>query len=319
MSLMGFTLTAIACAAVAVSLAWGISSGKEDRDKLVYEDWGKLAYLATSVVGGAAAAGSGGVFAQLSPEGVLWLCIGGGVIAAGFGFVILTFQHSAIEWVHERPAFQRSSGVHEGPTSIRRGRLIGAEVAVITLMAGIPVIMPAMTSVIFTTAVRAVEAKLHIRTLTADIHAAEAEIHDLGDPVYNATAEPNGGAPNILLNRVATRVFFNIGPANLANMINKTDVSRVLLEELTKDASTPLAVVMTCYICESELPQTRFIRYSAPRKNSTVAEFAIVPDFDVAQERRAQSISFSIRRNGNELDFLNVPIRIQQGSQASHI
>jgi hypothetical protein len=296
MSLMGFTLTAIACAAAAVSFAWGISSRKEYRDK--------IGYLVTSIFGGAAAAGSGGVFAQLSPEGILWLCIGGGVIAAGFGLVVLWLLHSAIEWVHER---------------IRRGRLISAEVAVITLMASIPVIVPVMASAIFTTAIRTVETNSHIRTLTSDIHAAEAEIHDIGDPVYNATAEPNGGAPNILLNRVTTKVFFNIGPANLANMINKPDVSRVLLEELTEDASTPLAVVMTCYICKSELPQTRFIRYSAPRKNSTVAEFAIVPDIEVAQERKARSISFSIRRNGNELDFLNVPIRIQQGSQSNHI
>ena len=130
-------------------------------------------------------------------------------------------------------------------------------------------------------------------------------------PVYNAVAEPNGGEPATLLNRVATRLLFNIGPPIQKNMITNPELSSRLAEQLKREQSVPLTVTMTCHVCDDALPQTQHIRYASEKGSSEIAEFHIVPDLDVAQQRKAQSISFSIRRNNVELDFLNVPVRIQ--------
>jgi hypothetical protein len=132
------------------------------------------------------------------------------------------------------------------------------------------------------------------------------------EPVYNAIAEPNGGAPDILLHHTPTKIFFNIGMPNLRSMISKPEIAQRLLEELKRNDNTDVAIVMTCYVCANETPLTRSIRYSAPQKRSTVAEFDIVPDLEAAKMRDAQSISFSIRHDGKELDFINVPVRLQQ-------
>jgi hypothetical protein len=234
-----------------------------------------IAYLLISAGGGAAAAASTAIFAQFGPQFIPWLSLAGAVMAACFG-----------------------AGFARGIELLRKRKP-----RVATLLAPVLAIPTAIPAVLMAISMAGLIEK--------DEDDFRAVMADAGESVYNAMAEPNGGSPEILLNRVPTKIFFNIGPASLRSMISRPKISQLLLKELNQHDSADLAVVMTCYVCKSELPQTRLIRYSEPRQDSTVAEFSILPDIDVAQERKAQSISFSIRRDGNELDFLNVPIRIE--------
>jgi hypothetical protein len=140
----------------------------------------------------------------------------------------------------------------------------------------------------------------------------------IAPPVYNARAVPNAGAPDALLDRAATQLFFNIGPASPQNMIGSPELSPRLSKELDREKYTELTVTMTCYVCDNTLPQTKFIRYSREAGESTAAQFAILPDREVAQARNASSISFSVRSKGVEFDFLNVPVRIQRPGETAN-
>jgi hypothetical protein len=273
MSWYPFILTAAALVAAGSATVASWSASE-----VQWRELSERRFLELVAGGGAAVAASIALLAQLRPQ-VIWLSLLGAFLAAGL-CAAFAFARG-IELLHQH-----------------KPRINAELAAPIPIMAIFAVLMVVVAM-----------------TIGRESNSAYDQIYNSSpkDRVYNAAAEPNGAAPDVLLNRVPTKLFFNIGPSGLRNILSKPEISRRLLKDLSGSDSADLAVVMTCYICKNELPQTRFIRYSAPRKDSTVAEFSILPDLDVAEERKAQSISFSIRRHGNELDFLNVPVRIQPG------
>jgi hypothetical protein len=131
-------------------------------------------------------------------------------------------------------------------------------------------------------------------------------------PVYNAIAQPSGGAADVLLDGVRTRIFFSIGPRDSRNMIADPSIAERRLAELNRQDAVDLAVTMTCHVCDDTLPQVGMVRYVARLRSSTIASFDVLPSRVAAERRQGTSITFSLDRDGDEFDFLKLAVRVER-------
>jgi hypothetical protein len=140
------------------------------------------------------------------------------------------------------------------------------------------------------------------------------------NPVYNAIAEPNGGNSRILLDRVPTKIFFNIGPPLADNLIENRKLSAKAIQEIHQippGGSLTLTITMVCHVCTDTAAQIKSIDYYENRHSSTTAVFDIVPNASQASLRGGSSITFSIDHNGTEFDFLNNSVGFGSGGGES--
>jgi hypothetical protein len=305
-SLMTIFVGVLVCFAVAANFLW--------LPALLRREIWSFRFVALIFLAGAVAAlgaawllrDSSYLLEPLTP--LLWIAVAviGGVVATGFGAAVATGVEALRRWldrgVHHHHHHQREL---EWLESEGAGGIL-AQLPTRNIIAPVLIAAPAVTFVAPLLGTAGVTALAIVSGAVNYLKPAVVP------PVYNARAEPNAGAPDALLDRVATQLFFNIGPASAQNMIGSPELSERLSKELGREKYTDLAVTMTCYVCEDTLPQTKSIRYSQEARESTAARFAILPDREMAQASKASSISFSIRRKGVEFDFLNVPVKIQQ-------
>jgi hypothetical protein len=296
-------MTIIAIAIVAASIAFVLAFIVLVK---AFEWDSRIAYLPAAALSGAVSAVAFALFAQTDPYffreetgSFLWISVAaaGALIATGFAAALTEGLDFLRRRLHDREREASRTWRHDGGAV----RVPHRDSFAYALNIAVPVVI-GLGPTVGTVAVTA----LAFVSGTVDYLNLGAAAR----PVYNARAEPNAGAPDALLNGVPTRLFFNIGPLSARNLIGSPALSQRLSKELNREENVDLSVTMTCYVCTNMLPQTRTIRYGSARQRSTVAEFAIVADREVAAGRKASTISFSIRRRGVELDFLNVPIQI---------
>jgi hypothetical protein len=128
------------------------------------------------------------------------------------------------------------------------------------------------------------------------------------EPVYNALFFPVSGAENnVLLDRVETSIQFYIGERAEQSALRGLPISTSLRQKAKSQESLALTVVMTCWICEEQTPQSKIINYSEAERRSGVAIFQITPAYDRA-DNGSGTITFSLISRGIEVDHLKVPM-----------
>jgi hypothetical protein len=131
-------------------------------------------------------------------------------------------------------------------------------------------------------------------------------------------AEPNGGAPDLLLNKVRTRIYFSLGAPSAGNLAENREISERLRTEIQQVGDFDLYVTMTCNVCVDTSSQRASVRFLHALGASTRVAFEIIPDIERVSRDVTPVITFSIDGGGIEFDFLRLFVRIgPQGSTTS--